>query len=202
MSLKVIVPPHPLIKHWLSILREKETPNILYSTGYEQIGKWLTYEAIRNWIPYEKVLIKTSNGESEGLFINPSYPIRVLADIPEGLTLWQGSKEIIPNSKMSLGDLPKEIKDNEGIILYCKRIIKADNPIQILEGLMNLGVQSKRIIVISCICGDKGLNEIAKRFPDQVIFTACIDKEDDSFNLNPGIGNPMLRLSTMFHEKN
>ena len=23
MSLKVIVPPHPLIKHWLSILREK-----------------------------------------------------------------------------------------------------------------------------------------------------------------------------------
>ena len=37
MSLKVIVPPHPLIKHWLSILREKNTPNILYSTGYEQI---------------------------------------------------------------------------------------------------------------------------------------------------------------------
>ena len=39
MSLKVIVPPHPLIKHWLSILREKNTPDILYSTGYEQLGK-------------------------------------------------------------------------------------------------------------------------------------------------------------------
>ena len=47
MSLKVIVPPHPLLKHWLSILREKNTPNILYSTGYEQLGKWLTYEALR-----------------------------------------------------------------------------------------------------------------------------------------------------------
>ena len=54
MSLKVIVPPHPLIKHWLSILREKNTPNILYSTGYEQLGKWLTYEALRNWLPYKK----------------------------------------------------------------------------------------------------------------------------------------------------
>ena len=41
MSLKVIVPPHPLIKHWLSILREKNTPKILYSTGYEQLGNGL-----------------------------------------------------------------------------------------------------------------------------------------------------------------
>ena len=48
MSLKVIVPPHPLIKHWLSILREKNSPNILYSTGYEQLGKWLSYEALGN----------------------------------------------------------------------------------------------------------------------------------------------------------
>ena len=70
MSLKVIVPPHPLIKHWLSILREKNTPNILYSTGYEQLGKWLTYEALRDWLPYKKESIKTDNGEAEGVFIN------------------------------------------------------------------------------------------------------------------------------------
>ena len=54
MSLKVIVPPHPLIKHWLSILREKNNPNILYTTGYEQLGKWLTYEALRNGFHIKK----------------------------------------------------------------------------------------------------------------------------------------------------
>ena len=203
MSLKVIVPNHPLIKHWLSILRQKNTPNILYSTGYEQIGKWLTYEALRDWIPYQKVSIQTLNGEADGFFINPNYPIRVIAEIPEGLTLWYGSKEIIPNSTISLGDLPEEIKDNEGIIIYSKRIIKNNNPIKIIERLKNLGVQSKRILIITCICGDKGLNEIAKKFPEQVIYTAGIDKEDDlETMLNPGIGNPMLRLSTKFHEKN
>ena len=46
MSLKVIVPPHPLIKHWLSILREKNTPNILYSTGYAVSYTHLTLPTI------------------------------------------------------------------------------------------------------------------------------------------------------------
>ena len=76
MSLKVIVPPHPLIKHWLSILREKNTPNILYSTGYEQLGKWLTYEALRNWLPYKKEIVNTDNGDADGFFINNDYPIK------------------------------------------------------------------------------------------------------------------------------
>ena len=88
MSLKVIVPPHPLIKHWLSILREKNTPNILYSTGFEQLGKWLTYEALRNWLPYKKEVINAENGEADGFFINNDYPIKVFAMMPEGLSLW------------------------------------------------------------------------------------------------------------------
>ena len=113
MSLKVIVPPHPLIKHWLSILREKNTPNILYSTGYEQLGKWLTYEALRNWLPYKKEIVTTDNGDTDGYFINNDYPIKVLAMMPEGLSLWFGSKEVIPNSTLSLGEIPKSIESNE-----------------------------------------------------------------------------------------
>ena len=172
MSLKVIVPPHPLIKHWLSILREKNTPNILYSTGYEQLGKWLTYEALRNWLPYKKEIVNTDNGVADGFFINNDYPIKVFAMIPEGLSLWYGSKEVIPNSTLSLGELPKTIDSN-------------------------------RILLITAICSNKGLNEIAKLLPNQVIYTSCIDEEDEKTQLLvPGIGNPLSRLSTIFQDKN
>ena len=203
MSLKVIVPPHPLIKHWLSILRDKNTPNALYSTGYEQIGKWLTYEALRDWIPYKNQRIETFNGSTEGCFIDPNYPIKVIAKIPEGLTLWIGSKEIIPNSVLCLGDLPNKIENNEGIVLYTGQIMKKNNPINILERLKNLGVNSNRILLISCISSKEGLNEIAIKFPKQTIYTSCIDNENSqTYELNPGIGNPMLRLITLFQEKN
>jgi len=203
MSLKVIVPPHPLIKHWLSILREKNTPNILYSTGYEQLGKWLTYEALRNWLPYKKEIINTENGEADGFFINNEYPIKVFAMIPEGLSLWYGSKEIIPNSTLSLGELPKSIESNEGVIFYSEQITTTSATLETLIKLKKLGVDSNRILLITPICSNKGLNEIAKLFPNQVIYTSCIDEEEENTKLLvPGIGNPLLRLSTIFQDKN
>ena len=203
MSLKVIVHHHQLIKHWLSILREKNTPNILYSTGYEQLGKWLTYEALRNWLPYKKEILNTDNGEADGFFINNDYPIKVLAMLPEGLSLWFGSKEVIPNSTLSLGELPKNIGSNVGVILYSEQITTTSATLETLIKLKKLGVDSNRILLITAICSNKGLNEIAKSFPNQVIYTSCIDEEDENPKLLlPGIGNPLLRLSTIFQDKN
>ena len=203
MSLKVIVPPHPLIKHWLSILREKNTPNILYSTGYEQLGKWLTYEALRNWLPYKKEIINTDSGNADGFFINNDHPIKVFAMMPEGLSLWYGSKEVIPNSTLLLGELPQNIEANEGVIFYSDQITTKSKSIDTLLKLKELGVDSNRILLITAICTNKGLNEIAKSFPNQVIYTSCIDEEDDNTKqLLPGIGNPLLRLSTIFQDKN
>ena len=203
MSLKVIVPPHPLIKHWLSILRNKNTHNVLYSTGFEQIGKWLTYEALRDWLPYREESIETFNGLSSGIFINSNYPIRVIAQIPEGLTFWSGSKEVLPNATLSLGELPDKIAKNAGIIIYPAQITLDNNLIDLLNNLKNLGVESKRILIICPICSKSGLNELGKVFPKQIIYTSSIDNESDIKNLlDPGIGNPMLRLTTMFQEKN
>ena len=199
MSLKVIVPPHPLIKHWLSILREKNTPNILYSTGYEQIGKWLTYEALRNWLPYLKTEIDSTYGLTEGIFIDANYPIKIIAQSPEGLSMWLGARDVIPNATLTLGNIPSEINDNEGIIFYSDIVSKNNNSKEILRYLRNQGVKSNRIILITCICSNKGLNEIAREFPEQIIYTSCIDEEEESTNIiKPGIGNPIFRLSTKF----
>ena len=203
MSLKVIVPPHPLIKHWLSILRDKNTPNVLYSTAFEQIGRWLTYEALRDWLPFKKEFVNAENGKAEVFYIDNNYPIKIIAQIPEGLTLWYGAKEVIPNGTLALGKIPTIISKNEGIIIFSDQIMNNKNPLETLRVLERKGVESNRILIISSICSDKGLNKIALEYPNQVIYTTCIDKEYESDNiLIPGIGNPIFRLSTMFQEKN
>ena len=64
-------------------------------------------------------------------------------------------------------------------------------------------IDSNRILLITAVCSNKGLNEIAKLFPNQVIYTSCIDEEDEKTQLLvPGIGNPQWRLSTIFQDKN
>ena len=73
MSLRVIVPPHSLISHWLTILRDPTTPEILYATALEQLGRWLTYEALRDWIPNKKETINTSTGDRKSTRLNSSH---------------------------------------------------------------------------------------------------------------------------------
>ena len=55
--------------------------------------------------------------------------------IPEGLSLWYGSKEIIPNSTLSLGELPKSIDSNEGIIFYSGQITTTSETLETLIAL-------------------------------------------------------------------
>ena len=130
----------------------------MYSTGFEQLGKWLTYEALRNWIPYKKEIISTDNGEADGFFINNDYPIKVLAMLPEGLSLWLGSKEVIPNSTLSLGELPKSIESNEGVIFYSEQITTKSATLETLLKLKKLGVDSNRILLITSICSSKAVS--------------------------------------------
>ena len=147
--------------------------------------------------------VNTDNGDADGFFINNDYPIKVLAKLPEGLSLWFGSKDVIPNATLSLGELPKTIESNEGVIFYSEQITTKSATLESLIKLKELGVDSNRILLITAICSNKGLNEIAKLFPNQVIYTSCIDEEDENANsLVPGIGNPLLRLSTKFQDKN
>ena len=125
---------------------------MLFSTGYEQLGKWITYEALRNWLPYKKERINTDNGDADVFFIDNNYPIKVLAMMPEGLSLWFGAKEVIPNSTLSLGELPNKIDKNEGIIIFSGQITTNSNTLKTLKKLNNLGVDSNRILLIAPIC--------------------------------------------------
>ena len=51
LQLRVYVPPHPLIQHWLGVARDAQTPAPLFRTAMAELGRWLTYEALREWLP-------------------------------------------------------------------------------------------------------------------------------------------------------
>ena len=201
MSLRVIVPPHPLISHWLTMLRNETTPNVLYATGLEQMGIWLTYEAIRDWMPNRKESIKTSNSTTEGIVIEYSIPIYVVPNLPGGLEIWQGARQVLPNAKLCLNGLPDEIQENSGIIFYVDQITTGKNLLKNILHLQNEGIDLKRIRVITAIASNEGLKNIGELINDLSIFCACIDPEKyKDEELSPGIGNPSMRVNTIFTE--
>lgn len=45
------MPPHPLVKHWVAVLRNKDTPDAIFRTACAELGRILIYEAARDWLP-------------------------------------------------------------------------------------------------------------------------------------------------------
>ena len=203
MSLRVIVPPHPLISHWLTILRNPTTPEILYATGLEQLGTWLTYEALRDWIPNRKEQIDTSTGKTECTIIDPEIPILAIPYLPAGLELFRGARNLIPNSSLCIGGLPNEIDQNAGIIFYIDQITTGKMLLKDLKILKDKKIDSRRIRVIAALTANPGLKEIGKNIQDLNIYCACIDPELISESeLSPGIGDPSLRIKTRVTSSN
>ncbi|MFM7787933.1 MAG: uracil phosphoribosyltransferase, partial [Microcystis panniformis] len=63
LQLRVYVPEHPLVKHWLAIARNQNTPSVLFKTAMTELGRWLTYEAARQWLPTLETSVKTPLAE-------------------------------------------------------------------------------------------------------------------------------------------
>ena len=65
-SFRVVVPPHPLVAHWLTVLRDQQTPSPLFATAMKELGRWLTYEASRDWLPQRTITVETPLASCEG----------------------------------------------------------------------------------------------------------------------------------------
>ena len=197
MTLRVMVPPHPLINHWLTILRNQSTPNVLYSTGLEQIGRWLTYEAIRDWIPIRKEEIETSQGKTEGSVIESQIPILAIPQLPAGLDLWQGARDVLPNAQLCLGGLPQNIETNAGLIFFIDQITTGEELLKSLSRLQKEEISINRVRIITALAASPGLKVLGESIPDLKIHCGCIDKDlTGNGEIIPGIGNPLHRINT------
>ena len=101
MSLRVVVPPHPLIGHWLAMLRHRETPSSLYATAMQELGRWLTYEALRDWLPHRQERITTDHGEVEATIVEAGIPLLAYRFF---LQAWSsgGGRHVLPDAALCL----------------------------------------------------------------------------------------------------
>ncbi|KAL6609870.1 hypothetical protein ACP70R_039839 [Stipagrostis hirtigluma subsp. patula] len=123
----VFVPPHPLIKHWVSVLRNEQTPCAIFKSAMAELGRLLIYEASRDWLvnilghisePFIvdgasdamincfKPLQPTITGEIETPvavssveFIDPREPVLVVPILRAGLALAENASSVLPATK-------------------------------------------------------------------------------------------------------
>jgi uracil phosphoribosyltransferase (EC 2.4.2.9) len=97
----VYVPPHPLIQHWLGVVRDRHTPAALFRPALSELGRWLTYEAVRrDWLPLTATTVETPLATAAATFIDPTVPVVLVPILRAGLTLLERSQNLLPLARV------------------------------------------------------------------------------------------------------
>jgi len=203
MALRVVVPPHPLIGHWLGVLRDRHTPSSLYASATAELGRWLTYEAVRDWLPHRRIQLETPLAAAEADVVDPAVPLLALPLLTAGLGLWQGGQTVLPSAQVlhlqeSLGVITPPagpISPRCGVLLFAAELGDGESLLQLLDDLSALGVTGDRLRVITSLASGPGLKAVGERHGSLTIYAAGIDPDlNEAGAIVPGIGDVRQRL--------
>lgn len=205
-QLRVYVPDHPLIKHWLAVARDKNTPNALFKTAMTELGRWLTYEASRHWLVTAETEVETPLASCSATMINPQVNIGVVPILRAGLSLLDGAQTLLPlcsvyhvglerneetlNPSCYLNKLPEKFDPETRVLVLEPMLATGGSIMMVLEELTRRGVNPEFLRVVSVVAAPPALKQIGENYPQLRIYTAFVDEElNDRGYIVPGLGD-------------
>ncbi|WII71527.1 uracil phosphoribosyltransferase [Bdellovibrio sp. 22V] len=203
---QVRVIQHPLLKHKLGYLRDKNTYSHEFREIVKEVSKILIYEAMRDWKRLDQVAIETPIAKAMAeRIVDPPVVVSImragngmldaaLSMIPFASTGFIGiyRDKFINNTVEYYFKMPHDVKGKD--ILLCDPLIAtADTIIAAIDRLKSYGVGN--IKVISILASQLGLERIEHFHPDVEVYTLNIESEINEVGyLVPGLGDAGDRL--------
>lgn len=206
LQLRIYVPPHPLIQHWLGIARDQDTPPTLFRTAMTELGRWLTYEAARDWLPTEDAEVQTPLQSCPATFVDPTVAIAVVPILRAGLALLDGAQSLLPlcsiyhlgmvrneetlEASCYLNKLPAQFDPDTRILITEPMLATGGTMMATMAELTQRGANPELIRVISVVAAPPALQKLSVEYPGLQIYAATIDEvvNEQGF-IVPGLGD-------------
>ncbi|XP_021897359.1 uracil phosphoribosyltransferase-like isoform X2 [Carica papaya] len=202
----VFVPPHPLIKHWISVLRNEQIPSPVFRNAMAELGRLLMYEASRDWLPTVTEEIQSSTGIVSVEFIDPREPVAVVPILRAGLALVENASSVLPATKtyhlgigrdevtllptVYLNKLPDKFSEGSRVFLADPMLATGRTIVAALDLLNERGLKNQQIKVISAVAAPPALEKLNQKFPGLHVYTGIIDHTvNDKGFIIPGLGD-------------
>lgn len=206
LQLRVYVPPHPLIKHWLGVARDEGTPSVLFRSAMTELGRWLTYEAIRDWLPTIDTQVNTPLAPCAATFINPQSPVAIIPVLRAGLALLDGAQSLLPlasvyhigivrneetlEPSMYLNKLPPQFNPETRVLIPEPMLATGGTIVTVMEELIKRGIDPALVRIISVVAAPNALQKLSAAYPGLVVYTATIDEGlNEKGYIVPGLGD-------------
>ncbi|BAZ43611.1 uracil phosphoribosyltransferase [Chondrocystis sp. NIES-4102] len=206
LQLRVYVPEHPLIKHWLAVARDANTPSVLFKSAMTELGRWLTYEATRNWLPTVETMVQTPLTECPATFINPEIPVGIVPILRAGLALMDGVHNVLPIAAIYhlglardettlephcyLNKLPASLNPQTRIIILEPMLATGGSIMMAMKEIIDRGVDPSLVRIVSVVTAPPALRQLSEAYPGLEVYTAIIDEGLNSKGyIVPGLGD-------------
>lgn len=206
MNENVVILEHPLIKHKISMLRDKNTGTNEFRKLIEEIAMLMGYEALRD-LPVENVEVETPIEKC----MTPVIAGRKLAVVPilrAGLGMISGILALTPSAKVGHIGLCRNEVTHEPEEYYCKlptpideRIIVVTDPMLATGGSAVAAVDfikqhgGRKIKFMSIIAAPEGVERLMNAHPDVQLYVGQLDRcLNEEAYICPGLGDAGDRI--------
>lgn len=197
---------HPLIRHKLTLLRDKNTGSKDFRELVSEVAALMAYEATRD-LPVEEVDIETPIAKTKGIVISG----RKLAIVPilrAGLGMVEGIGRLIPAAKIGhIGlyrenfkpveyfcKLPPDLSERD-ILLLDPMLATGGSAAAAIQLLHKRGAVKEHIKFLCLVASPEGLDYLQKAEPEITIYTTSVDERlNENKYIVPGLGDAGDRI--------
>ncbi len=197
----VFVEDHPLIKHKLGLMRQKDISTKDFRDLSSEVARLLTYEATKN-LDTEKKIIEGWAGKVEIEKIKGK-KITVVPILRAGLGMMDGVFDLIPSAKVSVVGFYRNEETLKPVQYYVKtasvmkeRIALILDPMLATGGTLIATIDllkeagCKTIKGLFLVAAPEGIAKVEEKHPDVDIYVAAVDKcLNDIGYILPGLGD-------------
>ena len=197
----VIIPDHPLLRHKLTLLRDRFTPTAMFRQVAREISLLMAYEVMRD-LPLEPIDIET-----------PLEPMRaehlagkklcLVSILRAGNGILDGMLDLVPSARVGhIGmyrdpvtlqpveyylKLPSDVAERL-VILMDPMLATGNSAAVAATRLKQAGVTAMKFVCL--IAAPEGIAVFSRTHPDVPVFAAAVDRELDSHGyIRPGLGD-------------
>ncbi|MDE5942877.1 MAG: uracil phosphoribosyltransferase [Clostridia bacterium] len=202
----VFIFDHPLIKHKISILRDKNTGMKEFRELIEEITTIMTYESMRD-VKLEPVQVETPL-ETTTQYRVPDDSIAIVPILRAGLGMVNGVHRVFPTAKVGHIGMYRDEETLQPQEYYCKlpegiehktvflidpMLATGGSASDALDALKKRGCKNIKFMAI--IAAPKGIETVAENHPDVPVYVSTLDRElNENGYILPGLGDAGDRL--------
>ena len=191
-NLKILT--HPIIKHNLGIIRDKNSDCEKFKNAIKRITYALAYEAT-SILPLSEKEIETPLVKTTCEMFDETAQFIIAPILRAGLIFSEVMQEMLPFANVHhIGmyrdeetlepiwyyDKRKEIKQDVSkvfVIILDPMLATGNSAVDAIENFISKGVLEENIVFMSLISSHEGINKVTSKYSNVKIITACLDEK-------------------------